>query len=191
MLYRRENEFDAAISAASATYGVSSALLKAVFANESGFDPSATGDAGRAFGIGQMWLSTAKGLGFGGTGADLLRAEIAIPLAAKYLGNQLVRYHGDQAAALSAYNAGHNMIPPSGPEAIANVTNRDYLRRGLIHLAYFSGGLGAPDAAAALHSGQWLRAAVGAVRANPVKSGAAVLLLLGVGLGLFFFLTRR
>jgi len=182
VIYVNESAFDPLINAAAVARGVPVALIKAVIANESGFNPFvAVGDNGRAFGLGQMWLSTARGLGFTGTGNDLKRPEVNIPLIALYLRQQLTRYGGDTVKALSAYNAGHSMIPATGdPAAVVNPTNREYLRRGLIHLQYYAGKLDAAGARVMLKNKSWIK--TGAVVG---LSAGAVLLFLGVGLLLF------
>lgn len=184
MIYPRENEFDPIITAAGARYGVPVPLLKSIFANESAFNPAAIGDQGRAYGIGQIWLATAKDMGFKGQPVDLLRPEIAIPLTAAYLAFQLKRYGGDVSAAMSAYNAGHNMIPKGDPTKISNATNREYLRRGLIHYNYFDGKTTAIVARSYLKLGQWLQITATA------GVGIGVVLVL-VGLGVFLMSESR
>jgi len=184
MLYQAENKFDTLISAAAGMHGIPVPLIKAVFANESRFNPGAVGDAGKAHGIGQMWLTTARGLGYTGpqgdpaSGTGLYDPRIAIPLTAKYLAQQMRRY-GNVPAALSGYNAGHSMIPVTGPEQIPHAGNREYVRKGIIHYNLYTGALTAQDATAAIASGTWQKIAViGA-------AGLGILALAILGLLLF------
>jgi soluble lytic murein transglycosylase-like protein len=58
-------------------------------------------------GVCQVKLSTAKWLGFKGTEKQLMKPEINVYYAAKYLKHQLKRYKGDVARALTAYNRGN------------------------------------------------------------------------------------
>lgn len=60
-----------------------------------------------SYGICQIKLSTARGLGFRGTAMELMRPERNIHYAAVYLQHQLVRYHGDIARGVVAYNRGN------------------------------------------------------------------------------------
>jgi len=190
-MYANESKFDSIIALAAAQSGVPVPLIKAILANESGFVPSAMGDQGRAYGIGQMWLKTARGIGFTGDASALLNPAVAIPLTAKYLAVHLKKYGGNVAAAMSAYNAGHNMIPAAGPQAIPNLTNREYMRRGLLHLDYFSGAAPADKTKAALTAKAWppkIQSSAPVSQGGGV--GAAVLILVGVGV-VIYFLTRR
>ncbi len=188
VLYQAENKFDSIISQAAALQGIPAALLKSVLAIESAFNPSAVSSA-NALGIGQMLLSTARSIGYTGPqgdasqGTGLFDPRIEIPLTAKYLRMQLDRYGGDIQKALSAYNAGHSMIPAAGPAAISNNENREYVRKGVIHYNYYTGALTAADALAALRSGLWMKIAV-------ISAGAIGLLMIAA-LGLLLFAVVR
>lgn len=54
----------------------------------------------------QIKESTARGLGFKGKASDLLKKEVNMYWAGKYLRYQLHRYDNDFIKAISAYNAG-------------------------------------------------------------------------------------
>lgn len=111
-----ENAYDAEVSAAAARYGVAAPLIKAVIAQESGFDPRAyrqeakIGDASR--GLMQLLLSTARALGYGGpAGNDTTRVGgLYDPAVSVDLGTRLLKQNLDRGkgvdAALSAYNGG-------------------------------------------------------------------------------------
>lgn len=61
---------------------------------------------GDSLGICQIKLSTARFVGFKGTRKQLMDPTINIYYAAKYLGHQVQRYHGDLTKAVIAYNIG-------------------------------------------------------------------------------------
>lgn len=61
---------------------------------------------GDSLGVCQIKLTTAKLLGFKGTQKELMKPEINIKYAAKYLKKQLNRYKNDSLKAIAAYNAG-------------------------------------------------------------------------------------
>ncbi len=108
--FARENEFDAVIWRTGAALGVDPALIKAVIAQESGFDPYAVRlepklqDASR--GLMQVLLRTAQWLGYAGPPSGLFDPETNLLWGSKYLAWQLGRYGGSAADAAAAYNAG-------------------------------------------------------------------------------------
>ena len=104
--------YRAALAAAATEYGLSEALLQALAASESGFDPAAVSPAG-AIGLMQLMPQTARELG-----VDPRDPVQNIRGGAAYLRRQLDRFNGDLERALAAYNAGperverHGGIPP-------------------------------------------------------------------------------
>ena len=106
-------QIDQLVSQNAGRWGVDPALVKAIIANESGFNANATSKTG-AQGLMQLMPGKAAGLGvtdsydpgqnvFGGT---------------RYIRGLLDRFHGDMRLAIAAYNAGpgavekYNGVPP-------------------------------------------------------------------------------
>jgi len=98
-------QIDQLVSQNAGRWGVDPALVKAIIANESGFNANATSKTG-AQGLMQLMPGTAAGLGvtdsydpgqnvFGGT---------------RYIRGLLDRFHGDMRLAIAAYNAGPGAV---------------------------------------------------------------------------------
>lgn len=102
-------DLDAIFEEASAAYGVSVNLLKAVAKAESNFDPNAVSSAG-AVGVMQLMPGTAKALGV----ENSYDARQNIMGGAKYLSQKLAQYGGDTTLALAAYNAGSGNVAKYG-----------------------------------------------------------------------------
>ena len=94
-------------------HGLDPALVRAVVAVESGFQPQAVSPKG-AKGLMQLMPATARELGV----ADPFDAAANLDGGSRYLRSLLARYEGDLAKALAAYNAGmgavarHRGVPP-------------------------------------------------------------------------------
>lgn len=116
----RNDGYDEMIHQVAVRYRVRPALVKAVVAAESNFDPGAISRAG-AQGLMQLMPDTARQLGV----QDPMRPEENLSGGVRYLREMLERY-GDLSHALAAYNAGptavdrYRGIPPY-PETQAYV----------------------------------------------------------------------
>lgn len=97
-------------SSATAKFHLPSGLLESLCMVESNHNIAAVhkddGDAD-SLGICQIKLATARELGFKGTAKQLMKPDININYAAKYLDFQRRRYHGSITKAIIAYNKGN------------------------------------------------------------------------------------
>lgn len=90
-------------------WGVDPALVKAIIANESGFDANATSRTG-AQGLMQLEPSTAADLGVG----DAYDPAQNVWGGTRYIRGLLDRFHGDARLAVAAYNAGPQAVEKYG-----------------------------------------------------------------------------
>jgi soluble lytic murein transglycosylase-like protein len=106
-------QIDRLVSANAGAWGVDPALVKAIIANESGFDANATSKTG-AQGLMQLEPGTASELGV----TDAYDPAQNISGGTRYIRGLLDRFHGDLRLAIAAYNAGpgavvkYNGVPP-------------------------------------------------------------------------------
>ncbi len=111
------------ITAAAQRHGIDVDILTAQLFQESRFNPRAVSSAG-ARGIAQFMPKTASSMR-----VNPLDPVSAIDGAARLMGENLDRYRGDYAAALSAYNIGLNSTKWGNPETLDYVAKiRDYAR---------------------------------------------------------------
>ena len=102
-------QIDQLVSANAGTWGVDPALVKAIIANESGFNADATSKTG-AQGIMQLEPGTAAGLGV----TDAYDPAQNIWGGTRYIKGLLDRFHGDMRLAVAAYNAGPGAVEKYG-----------------------------------------------------------------------------
>lgn len=100
---------DRLVGANANAWGVDPALVKAIIANESGFDPAATSKTG-AQGLMQLEPGTAAGLGV----SNAYDPAQNISGGTRYIRGLLDRFHGDLRLAVAAYNAGPGAVEKYG-----------------------------------------------------------------------------
>lgn len=101
--------FEDLISASADRWRVDRALVKAIVANESAFDPRATSATG-AQGLMQLEPATAAALGVG----DAYDPRQNVEGGTRYIRGLLDRFHGDARLAVAAYNAGPGAVEKYG-----------------------------------------------------------------------------
>jgi soluble lytic murein transglycosylase-like protein len=119
------------VRAAAERNGLPAAFVQSVAKTESGFDPHAVSPKG-ALGVMQLMPATARMLG-----ADPHDVEQNIDAGTRLLRELLLKYGGDVAKALAAYNAGEGAVdrfqgvpPYSETQHYVNTVVRDYLKLG-------------------------------------------------------------
>jgi soluble lytic murein transglycosylase len=128
----RVARYDGLISDAARDHRLPPALLKAVIAAESRFDPGAVSPKG-AQGLMQLMPATARQLGVG----DPFTAEENVRGGARYL-RELVDRFGDLSRALAAYNAGPSVVDQYGGIPPYRET-RQYVARVLTYYRRYHG----------------------------------------------------
>jgi soluble lytic murein transglycosylase-like protein len=98
-------QIDALVQQNASTWQVEPALIKAVIANESGFDANATSGVG-AQGLMQLMPATAASLGV----RDAYDPAQNVAGGTRYLRGLLDRFGGDKRLAIAAYNAGPGAV---------------------------------------------------------------------------------
>jgi soluble lytic murein transglycosylase-like protein len=98
-------QIDALVPQNASTWQVEPALIKAVIANESGFDANATSGVG-AQGLMQLMPATAASLGV----RDAYDPAQNVAGGTRYLRGLLDRFGGDKRLAIAAYNAGPGAV---------------------------------------------------------------------------------
>ncbi len=104
-----KTDFEALIDASAAAWHVDKALVKAIVANESAFDPNATSPTG-AQGLMQLEPATAAELGV----TDPYDPAQNLRGGTRYVRGLLDRFHGDLPRAMAAYNAGAGTVEKYG-----------------------------------------------------------------------------
>jgi soluble lytic murein transglycosylase len=129
----RSVRYDGLIGQAARRHQVQPALVKAVIAAESNFDPRAVSRKG-ARGLMQLMPETAADLGV----EDPLLPEENLSGGVRYLRKMIDRYRGEMRLALAAYNAGpaavdrYGGIPPYAE-------TRDYVQRVMAYYQLYHG----------------------------------------------------
>jgi len=102
-------QIEALVQQNATTWQVDPALVKAVIANESGFNANATSKVG-AQGLMQLMPETASSLGV----RDAYDPAQNVAGGTRYLKGLLDRFNGDEKLAVAAYNAGPNAVEKYG-----------------------------------------------------------------------------
>jgi soluble lytic murein transglycosylase-like protein len=124
-------ELERIIARACAANGIDPALVKAVVANESGFDASATSSVG-AQGLMQLMPGTAESVGVG----DPYDPQQNGAGGTKYLRGLLQRFGGNLPLALAGFNTG----PGAVERGAIGTETRDYVRSVLASYAAYRTG---------------------------------------------------
>ncbi len=103
------DEIDRLVSANAATWNVDPSLVKAIIANESGYDANATSGAG-AQGLMQLMPGTASGLGV----SNAYDPAQNVWGGTRYIKGLLDRFGGNVPLAVAAYNAGPGAVEKYG-----------------------------------------------------------------------------
>jgi hypothetical protein len=128
----KRSDYDALIQRIAGDYGMPPALVKAVIAAESAFNPQAVSRAG-AQGLMQLMPATAAALGV----SDSLVPEENVRGGVTYLRLMIERY-GDLSRALAAYNAGPAAVDRYGGIPPYRET-KDYVARVLSYYRHYDG----------------------------------------------------
>ena len=110
-----DSAYDDIIGPLAASSGVPVALVKGIIAEESGFNPNATnttgsdGARGGAFGLMQVTMTTALGMGFSGSDDALRDPTTNLTLGIRFLGYAFEQADGDWGRTASIYNGGKSL----------------------------------------------------------------------------------
>lgn len=132
--------FEPLVASNARAHGLDPALVKAVIAAESGFDPAAVSGKG-AVGLMQVLPDTGERYGVSGDAkrsvADKLKEPaINVRVGARYLRDLLARFAGDTRLALAAYNAGEGIVERYGGVPPYPETQAFVELVGLLHAAW-------------------------------------------------------
>lgn len=132
---RSGKDYDPHVRVAAARYDLPEALIKAVMAAESAFNPRAVSAKG-AQGLMQLMPHTARELRVD----DVFDPAQNIDGGARYLRQLWTQYDGDLYRTLAAYNAGPEAVRRAGGKVPRYAETQDYVRRVLaLYQAYIGG----------------------------------------------------
>ncbi|QFI77354.1 lytic transglycosylase domain-containing protein [Bradyrhizobium betae] len=120
-------EYRQLVERESLAFGLPPALVDAVMAVESRYNPGVVGMDGEV-GLMQVMLPTARMMGFAGTPAELASPEVNVHYGVRYLAGAWRRANGDLCTATMKYRAGHG-------ETRFSYLSVEYCTRVRAHLA--------------------------------------------------------
>lgn len=143
------------IREAATDHGLDLALLKAVIATESRFDPQAVSPKG-AVGLMQLMPATAERFGVKADAATTLQQRLTDPrtnlqAGARYLALLLRQFGGQTDLALAAYNAGEGAVQRAGGRVPDFPETQQYVRKVTLLHQYLSPPRGLRPASARLN----------------------------------------
>jgi soluble lytic murein transglycosylase-like protein len=129
----RLHRFAPLIETSARSVGIDPALVQAVVAVESAFDPRAVSGKG-ALGLMQILPATGERYGIQGdarrsASEKLLDPAINLRVGTRYLRDLLARFENDLSLALAAYNAGEGAVTMHDNAVPPFAETRDYVRR--------------------------------------------------------------
>ena len=101
-----QSQYDALVARHAAANGVPESLVRRVIVRESRYNPRAIG-LGGAMGMMQIKTATARAMGYTGTPAGLLDADVNMTYAVKYLAGAYRAANGNHDLAVSYYARGY------------------------------------------------------------------------------------
>jgi soluble lytic murein transglycosylase-like protein len=135
----RKARYDRVVEEVSRAYGLESALLHAVIAVESSYNPKAVSNKGAA-GLMQLMPGTAKRYGV----TDAFDPEQNVRGGANYLRDLLKLFDSDVSLALAAFNAGENAVMKHGNRIPPYRETLRYVPRVLDHYERLRAAAGPP-----------------------------------------------
>lgn len=120
--------FQAHVADAAKAHGLDPALIHAVIAAESNYDPKAVSLKGA---VGLMQIMPDTGRRFGVQGKELTVPDKNIRAGARYLAELIAMFEGDLVLALAGYNAGENAVLRHGRKIPPFAETQAYVPRVL------------------------------------------------------------
>jgi soluble lytic murein transglycosylase-like protein len=150
-------KYEAMVNRAAAEFGLEPALLKAIMAAESGFNPNAVSPKG-AIGLMQIMPATAERYGLLADKKRTLHQKLSDPgtnirLAARYLRDLSDMFPQRQELAVASYNAGEGAVQKYRNQVPPYPETRNYVQLVAQFYQLYAAGGGATAASAALHGG--------------------------------------
>ncbi|MBU6459434.1 MAG: lytic transglycosylase domain-containing protein [Proteobacteria bacterium] len=125
-------KYNELITDAASRSGINRALIVAVMAVESNFNPRATSSSG-AHGLMQLMPETARFYGV----KDTFDPSQSISAGSRYLSYLINRFNGNLKLALAAYNAGPTLVIKSGYKVPAITQTQDYVKKVLAYYTFY------------------------------------------------------